>query len=87
VESPVLRGLLDTSVFEQLAYAARRVIFKTYAGILLPQQPISRITPTQCERNDEIRLRHQQGETLINLAILFGLAENRVWQIVHGRRD
>jgi putative transposase len=31
-------------------------------------------------------LRHQQGETLISLAELFDLSENRVWQIVHGRR-
>jgi hypothetical protein len=75
-----------TVLLMQLACAARRMILENYAGMLLPQTPVSRITPPKCERNEEIRLRHQQGETLLNLAELFGLSENRVWQIVHGRR-
>ena len=80
------RGFDDRSVFGQLAYAAYRMILENYAGMLLPQKPVTRITPTQCDRNEQIRLRHQQGETLISLAEVFGLSENRVWQIVHGRR-
>lgn len=79
-------GLHDRSVFEQLAYAARRMILENYAGMLLPRKPVTRMTPAKCERNAEIRLRHQQGETLISLAETFGLSENRVWQIVHRRR-
>ena len=66
------RGLDDRSVFEQLAYAARRMILENYAGILLPQKPISHITPAKCERNEEIRLRHQQGETLISSTMPVG---------------
>ena len=81
------RGFDNRSVFEQLAYAARRMILENYAGILLPRKPVTRITPTKCERNEEIRQRHQQGETLISLAEVFGLSENRVWQIVHRRRE
>ena len=81
------RGLDNRSVFEQLRYAARCMILENYAGMLLPQKPISRMTPTKCERNEEIRRRHQQGETLISLAEVFGLSENRVWQIVHRRRE
>ena len=81
------RGLDDTSVFEQLAYAARRMIIENYAGLLLPRKLVTRITPTKCERNEEIRRRHQQGKTLISLAEVFGLSENRIWQIVHGRRE
>jgi hypothetical protein len=80
-------GCHDTSVFEQLAYAPRRMNLENYAGMLLPRKPISRITPAKYERNEEIRLRHRQGETLINLAEHFGLSPNRVWQIVHGRRE
>ena len=45
------RGLQDTSVFEQLRYAARRMILENYVGILLPRKPISRRTPNNCERN------------------------------------
>jgi hypothetical protein len=62
------------------------MILENYVDLLLPRGPVSRITPTKRERNEEIRLRHQQGETLIMLAELFGLSEDRVWQIVHGRR-
>jgi Mor family transcriptional regulator len=62
------------------------MVLENYAGMLLPQKPVSRITPTKCERNEEIRLRHEQGETLISLAKVFSLSENRVWQIVHSRR-
>lgn len=80
------RGLFDSSVFEQLAYAARHMILENYVGMLLPDNPVSNITPTKCERNEEIRLRHQQGETLVSIAELLGISENRVWQIVHGRR-
>ena len=58
------------------------MILENYVGMLFPQKPVTRITPTKCERNEEIRLRHQQGETLISLAEVFGLSENRVWQIV-----
>ena len=80
------RGRDATSVFEQLRYAARRLMLELYLGMLLPTGPVSRNTPARCERNEEIRLRHQQGETLLSLAGAFGLSENRVWQIVHGRR-
>ena len=45
------------------------------------------MTPTKYARNREIRLRHQEGETLTSLAEVFGLSENRVWQIVHGGRE
>jgi Mor family transcriptional regulator len=63
------------------------MVLENYAGMLLPQKPITRITPTKCERNEEIRLRHEQGETLISLAKVFSLSENRVWQIVHRKRE
>jgi hypothetical protein len=69
-----------------LRYAARRMILEMHMGILLPPKPVSGITPTKCARNEVIRLRHQHGETLISLAGRFGLSEQRVWQIVYGRR-
>jgi len=62
------------------------MILETYIGIPLPQFPVSHINPPKHERNEEIRFRHQQGESLINLAAFFGLSEQRIWQIVHRRR-
>jgi Mor family transcriptional regulator len=64
----------------------RRLIVEIYAGILLSPKPVSRIALTKCERNEEIRLRHRCGESLSGLAEVFGLTEQRIWQIVRGRR-
>jgi hypothetical protein len=80
------RGYQDTSVFEQLRYAARRMMVELYAGILLPRHPVSKRTPQKHARNAEIRARHRAGESLSTLADVFGISEQRVNQIVQGRR-
>jgi Mor family transcriptional regulator len=63
------------------------MIVELYLGLLLPQQPISHITPAKCERNEEIRHRHRRGESLASLAEVFGISEQRVSQIVQGKRS
>ncbi len=80
------RGLLDTSVFQQLRYAARRMMVELYAGILLPPHPVSKVTPQKHVRNAEIRARHRAGESLSTLAEAFDISEQRVHQIVQQRR-
>jgi Mor family transcriptional regulator len=57
-----------------------------YLGMLLPTKPVSHHTPAKCERNEEIQRRHQCGESLSRLAEVFDLTEQRIWQIVQGRR-
>ena len=80
------KGRDATSVFEQLRYAARRLMAELYLSMLLPGKPVSHHTPSKCERNEEIRRRHQRGESLYRLAEVFGLTEQRIWQIVNSRR-
>jgi Mor family transcriptional regulator len=80
------RGLLDTSVFQQLRSAARRLMVELYLGSVLPPHPVSKITPQKQARNAEIRSRHRVGESLSSLAEVFGISEQRVHQIVQGRR-
>ena len=80
------RGLLDTSVFQQLRYAARRMMVELYLGIVLPPHPVSKVTPQKHVRNAEIRARHRAGESLGILAEVFGISERRVHQIVQVRR-
>jgi hypothetical protein len=80
------RGLLDTSVFQQLRFAARRMMIELYLGIVLPTQPVSKVTPRKQARNAEIRARHRAGESLSTLAEGFGISEQRVHQIVQGVR-
>lgn len=58
----------------------------SYYGQKLPQTPISNSTPAKCARNAEIRARYKRGESRATLAEVFGVSEQRVWQIVQGRR-
>jgi len=58
----------------------------SYYGQTLPQTPISNSTPAKCARNAEIRARYKRGESGANLAEVFGITEQRVWQVVQGRR-
>jgi Mor family transcriptional regulator len=80
------RGYHDTSVFEQLRYAARRMMAELYAGMFLPPPLVSKRTPKKHARNAEIRARYGQGETVGELAAVFGISEQRVSQIMRGRR-
>jgi Mor family transcriptional regulator len=62
------------------------MIIELYVGILLPPTPVTKLTPTKCDRNEEIRARHRAGEAISTLAEAFGLTPQRVYQIVQGRR-
>jgi hypothetical protein len=55
-------------------------------GQKLSMVPLTDHTPTKCQRNEEIRERHAQGESLSRLADVFGLSPQRVLQIVQGQR-
>jgi Mor family transcriptional regulator len=58
----------------------------SYRGQSLPQSPISGSTSPKCARNAEIRARHEKGESIATLAEVFGITEQRIWQIIHSRR-
>ncbi len=57
-----------------------------YLGIVLPSHPVSKITPQKHARNAEIRARHRAGESFSTLAEVFGITEQRIWQILNDRR-
>ncbi len=52
-----------------------------------PTEPQNDLPPEKTERNAEIRARHEQGETVGQLAVEFKLSEQRISQIIHGRRN
>ena len=58
----------------------------SYRGLGLPRSPISDGTSPMCARNAEIRARHQKGESIATLAEVFGITEQRIWQILNDRR-
>jgi hypothetical protein len=52
-----------------------------------PTEPRNDLVPTKTERNAEIRARYEQGETVSELTTAFDISEQRVSQIIHGRRN
>jgi hypothetical protein len=54
-------------------------------GLILPQSPVSDGTSPKCARNAEFRDRHQKGESISTLAEVFGITEQRIWQILNDR--
>jgi hypothetical protein len=79
------RGLRGRS-FPQVLFAVAFAMAISYRGLELPQSPVSDGTSPKCKRNAEIRARHQQGESIATLAEVFGISEQRIWQILNDRR-
>jgi Mor family transcriptional regulator len=58
----------------------------SYRGLIFPRSPVSDGTLPKCARNAEIRARHQNGESIATLAEVFGVTQQRIWQILNERR-
>ena len=72
--------------FPQVLFAMAFAISISYRGLELPRSPVSDGTSPKCARNAEIRARHQKGEPIATLAEVFGITEQRIWQILNERR-
>jgi hypothetical protein len=72
--------------FPQVLFAMAFAISISYCGLSFPQSPISDGTSPKRARNAEIRARRQKGETIAALAEVFGITEQRIWQILNDRR-
>jgi Mor family transcriptional regulator len=79
------RGFKATS-FPRALFAMAFAVSIAYYGRVLPTVPVSDGTPRKCDRNADIRARHQQGESVATLADVFGISEQRVSQILRGQR-
>jgi Mor family transcriptional regulator len=58
-----------------------------YIGQKMPLAPLTDHTPSKHTRNQEIRERYAQGETIVDLAEAFELSAQRVSQVLRGRRN
>lgn len=85
VESPVLRGFEPTACFD-IWLAAFHILGALYDSPF-PTDPQNDLVPEKVERNAEIRARYEAGESVGELAAVFGISEQRVSQIIHGRRN
>lgn len=52
-----------------------------------PTEPQNDLVPAQTERNEEMRARYEAGETGASLARAYCISEQRVNQIIRGRRS
>jgi Mor family transcriptional regulator len=57
-----------------------------YIGQKMPMVPLTDHTPSKLTRNQEIRTRYTQGETVVDLAAAFGISQQRVSQILRNQR-
>jgi hypothetical protein len=79
------RGIQGRS-FPQVLFAVSFAMAIAYRGLILPQSPASNGPSPKCARNAEIRARHLKGESIATLAEVFGITQQRVWQILNDRR-
>lgn len=73
---------LDVPTFPKSLWAMVFAMVINYYGKVVPLAPISNSTPAKYTRNAEIRTRYKRGEVRATLAQVFGIPEQRVWQIV-----
>ena len=74
-----------TSV-HSLEDAAQRILNLLYGDQPPSKFPISNLTPKKTRRNQELRQRYADGESVPDLAKAFGISEQRVHQILRGKR-
>jgi hypothetical protein len=67
-------------------FAVAFAVAISYRGSELPQFPVSDGASPKGKRNAEIRARRQQGESIATFAEVFGITEQRIWQILNDRR-
>ena len=78
------RGFEPAACFD-IWLAAFHIIEQLY-DTPFPTEPQNDL-PSKKERNAEIRARYEQGETVGELAVEYKLSEQRISQIIHGRRN
>ena len=72
--------------FQHLVDALNYGMLLMYIGQKAPDFPLTDHTPSKYERNRRIRARYAQGETVVSLAEVFGISQQRVSQILRGKR-
>jgi Mor family transcriptional regulator len=72
--------------FQHLVDAISYGMLLMYIGQKTPDFPLTDHTPSKHERNRRIRARYAQGETVVSLAEVFGISQQRVSQILRGKR-
>ena len=73
---------IDLISVSHLDEAMDRLVWRLYMGRIIRSTPITDKTAIKSRRNDRIRARHEAGEGLSELARIYGISKQRVWQIL-----
>ena len=79
------RGFIPAACFD-IWLAAFHILEMLYDSPL-PTEPQNDLVSEKAERNAEIRARYGAGEGVGELVVAFEISEQRVSQIIHGRRN
>jgi hypothetical protein len=71
---------------QHLADAIHYGMLLLYIGQEIPRFPLINFTPSQHDRNHEIRAQYARGKTERELTETFGISHQRVAQILRGKR-
>ena len=75
----------DTISVSHLDEAMDRLVWRLYMGRIARSMPITDKTAIKGRRNHQIRARYEAGEGLSELARIYGISKQRVWQLVRSR--
>ena len=76
---------IDTISVSHLDEAIDRLVWRLYMGRIPQTTPITDKTASKRNRNRHIRARYEAGEGLSELARVYGISKQRVWEIVQRR--
>jgi hypothetical protein len=84
-----LQGLqiITRTQVEQMLVFTQFVARRLYNTYVLPNTPVSNRTPEQIGRNTLIRERFRAGKDTYTLVEEYGISLQRVYQILHYRRN
>jgi Mor family transcriptional regulator len=80
------RSIYATGVYAELERAAQVLLAIVYRNAAsLHKLAVSKTRP-KTERNEQIQARFAAGEAVADLATEFELSQQRIWQIIRGKR-
>ncbi len=78
-------GLEDSSS-ASIEKAVQRILRLLYAGMELPQEPLTDFIPPKEERNAEIYQRYLTGARAVDLAKEYGMSLQRIYVIIRNQK-
>ena len=77
----------DTISVSHLDEAMGRLVWRLYMGRIAQSTPITDKTAIKSRRNHRIQALYEAGEGLSELARVYGISKQRVWQIIRRSLD